>query len=708
MGNHLRVLLGSAAIGLAWAATASAASAQAVSPPPSKDRPVPGTVEELIVTARRVMESAQDVPIPTSVISGNDLNRARIFTPEALTGQIPNVKVFKGAGNSNTYAFYIRGIGRDIGYMYAEAPVSLYIDDVFYPYQGGPVLDIGGIDRAEVLRGPQGTLYGKNATVGTVKIYNKRPNLNAEDRSAAITFGSYGRFETQFSENMPLIDGKLAIRADFGSKYYDGFLHDLVTHDTVGGINRYGGRFGLLWAPDDKNELYVSLDGETSRDEKVPWTSAVNTGGVVTNRYGDRFTVASSMPNVNKLDVGGATVQGKTEFAGVTLRSITAFRGFHQDFTNDNTSRLDLPLAWNEIRTHDNYWTQEFVASGELINNRLNWVGGLFYFDDTASLRFITAPGATQWTKQHSKSEAAYIDGSFNVTDALRITAGVRYSHDEKDAHQVSANAAGAKIVDVPVQASWNATTPKVGIDYKVNPNILVFATWGKGYKGGGLSTGQPTVPGQVLFIPPENATSTEIGIKSEWFDHRLRVNVNYFDTDYKNLIQTILNTSTGVSSVAFSDAKDKGFEAEVVAKPTAHWTLRLIGTQLDADYVNVHAGFPAFTFVDKALKHAPRHAFTVGTDYVLDAFGGSLTLGGDYEWYGKMFESLARDPITTQGPYGLVNLRAIYDFPGDHYQIVVDGTNVRDSHYFKLGSTGLARQYGPPPEVSVTFRYKM
>ena len=146
MRRDLRVLLGGVAAGAMMAAMSSAAYAQAPSPVREEaDDPAVGTVEEVIVTARRVTESLQEVPIPVSAFSGKELEEARAFTPEALTNQVPNLKIFKGAGNSNTYAYYIRGVGRDIGYFYAEAPVSLYVDDVFYPYQAGPVLGIGGI-----------------------------------------------------------------------------------------------------------------------------------------------------------------------------------------------------------------------------------------------------------------------------------------------------------------------------------------------------------------------------------------------------------------------------------------------------------------------------------------------------------------------------------------------------------------------------------
>lgn len=739
MRMKVRVLLGGVAAGAMYAALTSAAFAQgapspvnpAAPPAPGDDAttktaPVTpsakaaiatnatagatGTVEEVVVTARRVTESMQSVPIPVTAFSGKQLEEARVFTPEALTNQVPNFKVFRGAGNSNTYAYYIRGIGRDIGYFYAESPVSLYVDDVFYPYQAGPVLGIGGIDHVEVLRGPQGTLYGKNATVGTVKIYNKRPDPNGEDREMALTVGSYGRFEAQLSENMPIIEGKLAFRADVGMKYYDGYLKDIVSNDTLGGINTHGGRFALTWTPDDVTDVYLAVDGQTSRDEIVPWTPILYNADKteVFPRYGDRYVTATYMPHVNDLDTAGVTLQARRNFGDLQLRSISSYRGFSQEFANDNGASVNNPISWNDIITHDNSWSQEFVGSGSALDGKLTYVGGVFYFSSTTSMRFIQGSNATQHTKQHSTSAAVYVDGSYEILPRLRLSAGVRYTRDDKDARQESWSSAGAKIVDENVNDSWNATTPKVGIDYQLNDNILLFATWGKGYKGGGLSTGQPTVPAQVLFIPPEFSENTEVGVKSEWFDHRLRVNLNYFDTDYTNMIQTLLNLQTGTSSVAYADAKVKGFEFDIVGKPLPQWTISVKGSTLDAKNVNVEPGFPAYNWDDKSLKHAPKLTYNIATDYVLDVMGGELTLTAQYQWFDKMYESLARDISTESWAHDIIDLRASYVFPNDQYSVVLDATNVGDENYFVLGSTKLARQYGPPPEVSLTFRYRM
>ena len=702
--TSLRALL------LAAAALPAMTTAGAQSEPATGDDT---QVEEIIVTARKVSEDQQKIPIPLTALTSKQLEVARTPTVESISGLVPNVRVFKALGNSNAYAVFIRGIGRDNNGFNVEAPVALYVDDVIYPYQVGPVLDLGGIDRVEVLRGPQGTLYGRNATVGAIKYVTTRPDLDEMDASAALTYGTFERAEALGSISIPIVEGKVALKLDAGYHYYDGYMFDQVFRHNVNGTNGGSIRGSLLWKPSENTEIFVSADATRARDELSLGSPVIVVGTTVTPRFGT-YETSHAAPDINDLDSSGFTIQGKVDLENVTLRSITAVRSFDQNYAQDSASRSDVAFSGSVFAVDDTTVTQEFQATGTLFEGRLKYVAGLFFLDSNTTQKADQPGGATlpSWfVKQEATSVAAYLDGTFEIGGGVSIGGGIRYTKDTKDIFQ-SLSSLTANF-SKSASDEWEAVSPRIGIDWQVTDDILLYASWAKGFKGGALNSTQPTTIGLAgVFVPPEYNANTEIGLKSKWLGGKLRVNANYFWSEYTDQTQALTVFVGGIASSAlvFSDAHMDGLELEIQARPIPELRLSATIGTLNAELLNVPPGHPVYLLDNRLPKHSPKLTYNLKAEYDIDSFlGGSLTLGGEYNWSDGYWSSLAQGIGTYQDAFDVTNLYASYTLPDDRYQIIVQGTNVTDTKYFKLASAGFRTQfYAPPAEVSVTLKFRM
>lgn len=694
------------------------------------------TTGDIVVTARRVAESLQNVPLSISAVGAVRLEATRTFTPESLDGAVAGVKVFKTVGQSNGYAIFIRGIGRDNNLFNVEAPVAFYVDDVYYPYQVGPVIDIGGIDRVEVLRGPQGTLYGRNATVGTVKYISTRPDLDEVKGRLNLTGGSFGRAEVNGGVSVPIIPGELGIKVDAGYRSYGGYMHDVFADKTVNGISTFSGKASLLWQPTDTFELFVSGDATRSRDEPniaTPFTlTNVTSGGTLVKTVSgvDQRTLAVRRSpsnydgehaggDLNILDASGGTIQAKLDVGDATFKSITAYRGYGYAYITDITATRAAG-AFQRLENHDRTFTQEFQVAGSLFDDRLTYIGGLFYLrsnSNATSLRESRPGGVlvqtTAFTRQISKSYSAYIDGTFKITPELSISGGVRYTKDEKDVDQSVSRTNGAPFAGSGSD-SWKEVTPRVSVDYKIGNDVLVYASWGKGYKAGQLNSIEPSSLAALgVFVPPEKATGKEVGVKATLFDRLLTINADYFWTNYKDQTQAILVPGgTGgalVTQLVFADAKVSGFELESTLRPVQDWTISGTLTTLHGKNTNVQPGHPAFNNVDKTLKHAPDLTWRISSEYTLRNLvaNGDLAFGADYSFIDDTWESIIKNDLTLQKAYHLLDVHATLSFADGKYQITAAGTNVTDVAYAKVVSNPLSRFYSAPAEYSVTLKYR-
>lgn len=492
-------------------------------------------------------------------------------------------------------------------------------------------------DSVEVLRGPQGTLFGKNTIGGAINVISKKP---AGDGSGYIegTVGRYNRVDLRGSFDAAIVPDKLVAKVSVSSKDRDGYGRrvDFFTGEEVeraGNENQTSARIALLWNASEDIQVDISADYTREREESVPevlafydrsvsfvaqlWNAIVADPVPISTDFisSDPFTTFATGPNAATLDAGGVSMAiDWTLSEAVSLKSITAYRKMDGAFGRDGDGSPADYIATDNVQDQKQF-SQELQFSGTAADGKLNWLVGGFYFDefgrdtnqvvlgsglfgaleglpgplDGSPLSAPTAPGGPGnpinpaldldfdiFNEIDIKSYAAFSQGTYDLTEKLSVTAGVRYTHETKDYtldHQKIAS--GVPIIDLTtVSDSWNSFTPMGTLDYQVTEDALAYATVSRGFKSGGFN-GRPINEGAVSSYDPERVTAYEVGLKSELLDRRIRLNVAAFYNDYTNIqLGAVSADDDGILQLVIDNAGNaevKGFEVELVAKPSAN-----------------------------------------------------------------------------------------------------------------------------------------
>ncbi|HMI92705.1 MAG TPA: TonB-dependent receptor plug domain-containing protein, partial [Polyangiales bacterium] len=368
--------------------------------------------EEIVVSARRREEGLQSAPVAVTAFSASDLEQRNVDSADDLAQFTPNLQLEGAAalsGSSSNATVFIRGIGQNDFAIFSDPGVGLYVDDVYLGRSIGGVLDVVDLRRVEVLRGPQGTLFGRNTIGGAVLVTSQRPIFEPEG-SVELTGGSFYRTDFRATLNAPLVDDTLAVRVSAARLSRDGYAKRLVDGEELGDIDRVAGRFQLLWTPSDTFEVLVSADATRAREHSAPSTLvAVAPGGfpfqnifntlvapnagvtAPSNKVdaafisGDPFTTYATGPNRSDLDTWGVSLTPTWEVhPEVSLKSITAFRDMHAVFGRDGDN---TPFTFRETFNDDEQWqfSQELQLFGDSFEDRLSWLVGGYYFQEESS-----------------------------------------------------------------------------------------------------------------------------------------------------------------------------------------------------------------------------------------------------------------------------------------------------------------------------------
>jgi iron complex outermembrane recepter protein len=710
-------------------------------------------LEEIVVTARKTEESLQRVPVSVSVMSGEELAE-RSLTDLAAVGQaMPNfLFAERGASGRGSGVIYIRGVGQsDVRPTYDPA-VGVYVDGVFLGRMQGNNLDTMDIERLEVLRGPQGTLFGKNTSGGAVNIITRRPDLNDFSGRVQLTGGSRGRFDALGNLNAPLIDGKLALHLTASRRTQDGY----GTRDdgqSMGSIDRSSGRLALLWQATDAFSALLAADAftydETNSVFKLisvyplaPPIAALNTFTPL--RYDDRwlspgdFSNFAGGPNSSRGDLAGGSLTFAYELAGTTLKSISAYR--------DNTVHSDQDADLSPITildeldvTRQHQFSQELQATGTSFDERLNWVFGLYYFRENVA-NLVDFPLVTplfgfsrSFTNDHevtNESAAGYGQGSYSLTEKVRLTAGLRYTHDKKDVDRRNlAYPSGAlREPELTKSASSSDVSPRLGFDYQWTPEIMTYVSVAKGYKAGGFN-GRASNNTDFNEYEPEKVWTYELGWRSDFLDRRARLNATAFYSDYTQLqLQISGSTTVNGAPAPFNvvtnvpKARILGGEVELEVLPLTGLKL---STQLgitDAKYTELpgDAQFIASSLIDgdSRFVYTPKTSLTAAAEYSRPITTSIAATGRiDYAYKSTIHYDVANSPLNRQNPYGLLNARLTFEQGPTGWSFSVFGTNLTNKHYIIGGfddadtpNPGLGFAFvnmAPPREWGVTGQWR-
>ncbi len=696
-------------------------------------------LEEIIVTAEKRAESLQDIPIAISAFSGERMKSAGVEGVYSLKQLAPSLQV-GGGFTANTFVS-IRGIGSEVPSIGGEAGVAIAQDGVVFGRAVFFDADFLDTERVEVLRGPQGTISGRNATGGGINIYSRRPTEEFE-AGLKVTIGNYDRFATEGYLSGPLIEDKISARIAFSTDDADGWIKNTYLDEEIETRNKVHARASFLVNASDNLEALLVF--EAINDKSTP-QGALSLGKVRPSLPSQEEFFNVKGPDLNNLEYeGDLTSFGAKEQYGatmgltwdvssfVTLKSTTGYWSVNMEGSSDYDGII-TPLNQNPFYLYDvEQFTQELTLTADL-TDRLDLILGGLYLDDRAkhALTFVSEPTGIQSYEvdihQNLVSYSAYGQLRYRLTDDLRISAGVRYTHDKKNYadHQIYNNLDLGPISD---EKAWNAITPRVAIDYAVNDDLTLFVNVAKGFKAGGFAT----YASPIDEFNPEYVWNYEAGLKASLLGDRLRGSITGFYADYTDLQQNVFGNKDSVLPTIENAARAKisGLEFEVEALVSNELRLNTALTWLDAKFKDLHTSDSIFPELGEfnpttglnvrdlsgnRLARSPEWQFNIGLEYSVPVFTSLVTtLRADYQWQDRMFFSFFNHDAVSQDSYGLLNLQVSLSDDRDDWQLTAFVRNVFDERYLSTvhtsgliiptiqGDIGEPRMYG----VSLAYNF--
>jgi iron complex outermembrane receptor protein len=706
---------------------------------------------EIVVTSRKREEKLQEVPIAVSVVSSDELEDIAATDISVLQQYAPNVSIYQGRNQTTTLTAFIRGIGQSDPLWGVDPGVGLYIDDVYIARAQGALLDVYDVERIEVLRGPQGTLYGKNTIGGAIK-YVTRPMTDTAEGRFSLGFGSFNTQEYRLNLSGPIIKGKLRGKLAAAKLLRDGYGRNLYQNRDVSDKDTTATRAGLEWLPSEKVSLQFNFDHTEDDAEPIgltrletnPYCAALT--GVSCPPYADLFDTESGIDPVNEIEATGYSLTATWGISdALEFKSITAYR------ETDSRNWIDfdttpLAIADSEATYYDDQTTQEFqlVYTGSDV-----WDGvfGLYYFDGTAggkveAIFFTNFPNTTEGHVD-TTSYAVYADANIHLTDNLTLNLGLRPTREKK--HGVAFNVYNTDntftgyyfvAADFDDETTFTSWAPKVGLEYQFNPDVMGYAKVTRGFKSGGYNVrAQSTLfPETALPFDDEVMTVAEVGFKSVLANRSLVLNGAVFYGDYTD-IQVSTFTSydsdgNGVDDAFFGnflnagDATIKGAELEYNWSSRSFFGLSGFLAYLDAE-PNSFLDENEDGFVDtQVITNAPELTGSIRANFDFPLLGGLLTASVGYSYRDESMltnEGGAdpRDPTgqtplepLVQDAYGLVDAWLAWLSPNAHWRIGISGKNLTDEEYLTSGYNlpvlgAIQGSYGAPLTVVGTLEYR-
>jgi len=672
------------------------------------------------VTAQRREEQLQKVPVTVTALSGRDIERRQVRNIEDLKFEVPNVVIEPNTGTTTGAKVFLRGVGADESLFTADPAVAIYIDDVYIPRQTGALFDLFDVERIEVLRGPQGTLYGRNATGGAIKYITRAPNGEASFVLGG-SLGNLGRGDLRTT-----LGGRLGESLDFSAaaltRNRDGYLRDVTNNRDVNDQEVYAMRLGFSMPLGDSTRASLSLDGVKERSGPAYATGVIRapitvpgtppTVRPVNDPDRDYYTLQTNLVNgVNDLDQFGIALTTETELDWAMWRNIAHYRSMQNllfgDFDGTTVTRLHL---FQDQEQDQQGFESQLVSSGE---GPFSWVGGVFLFreaNEQPTRQDVFARGATNTIKQDTDARALYGQGTYRFDNGLSFTGGLRYSWEEKDFSVISIRANGTEAFRFADVDDWSKVDWRLVGDYQFSDNVMAYASASTGFKSGGFN-GRGATIALITTVDEETVLSYEIGVKSTLADGRLRLNANYYRNEYDDLQLTAIDPTGAFVLTNATDTLIQGFELEALAALSDSWQANLAVGTIDGEYRGFSAANRA-TFEGKDLKQAPAITWTVGTQYSVPLANGDLLFGAQAHHTDDHFQNLANSTIIQTKAYTLVDARITYEAAGGKWMVALWGKNLSDEEYFTGGfdiaGLGIATAYmNVPRTYGVEFRYR-
>ena len=706
-------------------------------------------LSDIVVTATRQSTKLQETPVAVTVITSSDIAEQNITTARELAGKTPGVTIQRAGITPLTQVFFIRGIGESDPIF--DPAIAQYVDDVYLPRAINGLSDLTDIERVEVLRGPQGTLFGDNADAGAIRYITKE----ATDKTTVnidVGGGNFGTLQTHAYVSGAILKDFLFGSVAFAHDQHDGYTYDPTIGQHVNDQNTNGFRAKLLAKFSDSWSALLTLDGLRDNSASAYYTPKLRiVGGTLAapvyaaSRNDESY--ASQRP-LNHSWSDGVSLKVTDVFSEhLTFKSITAARGFAQDPVNYNNDGQPLvpynannptpvSVADNVIVYKEKEWTQEFQAQGNY--DKFDFASGLYFlYEDFASNRIgyvVNAAGAgdpafpvDQIGDTKTTTGAIYAQGNYHFTQRLTGTLGLRHTieHrrfafegvvDDFEGNPLPlTNPAAAANFTYLGSKNWYSFTPKYGVQYKFLEGLFGYVSVSKGFRAGGFNNRAVSLA-SALPYNEENVTTYETGIKSDWWNNRLRANVTVFYNDYDDLQQTatvispVNDTPVSVRTTA-GNAHTEGFEVETIVEPLLglQWTNNL--SYLDTRYDRfLNAGGAGINATGNQLPFSPRWtAYSQAAYTVPLPVPGEFRVGADISFQTSYESDVLNRPQNLIGSQTYADVFLSYAAPGGHWSASISGHNLADRRYFQsLSFAGSKNSWQGPVSPPRTVFFKV
>lgn len=722
------------------------------------------SLEEVIVTAQKREQSLQDVPIAVTAFSNQMLQKTGVRDMFEIQANDPSLVVGQGH-NASTSSFGIRGVFTSSNNFGLESSVGLYVDGVYRARQGSLLNDLVDVGRIEILRGPQGTLFGRNTPAGAISIFSTQPDHEGTGY-LQIDGGEYNLLSGQGAKSFSVVEDVLAARVTGFYSSRDGTISDInLGDDKISDRDRWGTKLQALWTPTDEVTVHVIADyseideiccttgnwknnfvadevpGKTGTDANA---AALGFDIIPAEDYFDREVALSFLPTSQNEDKG-ISIQVDWDTDWFTLTSISAYREFE---AHEN---IDVDFIAPDANVQDNQQEQSQFSQELRISNEFdnwNYVAGLYYYeqeldtisylgvgDDASAVlglpanAFISGTGSTNFSDQDHTSYAVFGQADVNLTESLVLTAGLRWTNEEKELSNIFIDDAGegplpiydnwgfyffpplAPVDDVYEEIDDDQITGTLKLSWFAFDDIMFYASYGTGYKSGGTNTDR-LVPGLPYVFGPEDSESYEVGMKATFPEQALRFNVAIHKTDTNDL-QTVSFQGNGFTLLNAGVAEAQGVEVEASWLPTENLTLNLAYAYNDGEYADFelgpcqvatpwHTGRPdpgdnGDGTCDRSGGLLPGNAENRGTlsaDYRFNMSGATEGfIYGEYIYTDERMTDVNNDPLKMDDDYFYLNLRAGVDWIDIDTSLTVWARNLTDEDIVSVIADGVAQE---------------
>jgi iron complex outermembrane receptor protein len=712
------------ACGVAAATLAGAGHAMAQTASASSSKPDVVSIDEIVVTAQRRSERLQDVPVTVTAFGAEEVKQARIREIDDVATRTPGLNFDAFPASQPRIA--IRGIGSSDRGAAGDPSSAVFLDEIYLGRPAAVAFDAFDVSRIEVLKGPQGTLYGRNVVGGAINVVTNRPEFDRVDAAGEVTAGNYNRLEGAGFVNAPFADGKAAFRASGSWRTHDGYVKNTFTGDRVEDQDTRSGRLQLAVQPQEALRLLITVDGTRDRGAgpgqhvlDVDETDPLSSFWTIDR---DRKHTAGSTDGYQNRDTWGIRGQMDWDLSFATLTYLGSYRdldyhaGYDFDGGNPSTNFIDVSGS----NAENSHFSSHEVRLSALPASRVQWVAGLYKFnsktvrDDILALD-IGGQG-TEIYAQDAKldSYAVFGDVTVPLSDTISLIGGLRYSKDKKD-YRVS-NTEGDSIFraddvfDVSVSGTYDAVTYRAGANYHPAENQLFYVMISKGFKSGGFQDTPSSAVDAAHGFEPEYATQYEVGQKSIFLNGALTWNNTIYVLKYSDL-QTRRTEGLSVITDNAGKATIKGYETYLSWRPFA-------GARLVASYGYTDARFdefepePGVSYAGNRISRTPKHKVVISPSYDLPLGDrGELRFAVDYRYESRIYDDNSNTGPEQRPASNFFDGRIVYSAPSDKLALSLWGKNLTNATTRSFQAVFLGANFGaysPPRTFGLTLSVKM